>query len=79
VTNILPDNKAIDSMLDRTFGKPLQTVEVENKIPISDEEMFVVLFNRILAKGQLKAEEIVFGLKRQERFKNLDEAKLLNA
>lgn len=49
------------------------------KAPISDEEMFVVLFNRIITKGELTAEEIVFGLKRQERFKDIDETRLLNA
>ena len=30
VTNIPPDNKAIDSMLDRTFGKATQPVEVSD-------------------------------------------------
>ena len=34
VTNVLPDNKAIDSMLDRTFGKAMQPVEVSD---ISEE------------------------------------------
>ncbi len=30
VTNIAPDNRAIDSMLDRTFGKAMQPVEVND-------------------------------------------------
>ena len=31
VTEILPDNKAIDSMLDRTFGKPQQSIEITDE------------------------------------------------
>ncbi len=34
VTNIAPDNRAIDSMLDRTFGKAMQPIEVSEN---SDE------------------------------------------
>lgn len=29
-----PDGKAIDAMLDRTFGKPKETIEIDNKKPL---------------------------------------------
>ncbi len=31
ITAKLPDNKAIDSLLDRTFGKPEQSIDLKSK------------------------------------------------
>ncbi len=51
VTNIPPDNKAIDSMLDRTFGKAMQTVEISD---ISDDRAVQIaqdVYAELLKKG----------------------------
>lgn len=50
VTNIPPDNKAIDSMLDRTFGKAVQSIEVndvtENKALQIAQDVYADLLNK---------------------------------
>ena len=51
VTNIPPDNKAIDSMLDRTFGKAMQPVEVSD---ISEDRAVQIaqdVYAELLKKG----------------------------
>ncbi len=51
VTNIAPDNRAIDSMLDRTFGKAMQPVEVSD---ISEDRAIQIaqdVYAELLKKG----------------------------
>jgi phage terminase small subunit len=48
----------------------------ENKAP-TDAELFVTVFHRLMARGELTREEIIFGLKRQPMFRELDEEALL--
>ncbi len=65
VTNIPPDTRAIDSMLDRTFGKAMQPVEV------SDSEDRVVKFaqdvySELLKNGFGKAVARTFAAERYQ-------------
>jgi hypothetical protein len=42
ITEVLPDNKAIDSMMDRTFGKAQQTLDIGNKPGETFKQKFIV-------------------------------------
>ncbi len=49
ITTKTPDNKAIDSMFDRTFGKAKETLELENNNPITQ-----VLIQYVDKNGSVK-------------------------
>lgn len=59
VTNIPPDNKAIDSMLDRTFGRAVQSIEVsdgaENKAIQIARDLFAELVGKGFAESAARA------------------------
>jgi hypothetical protein len=51
VTNIPPDNKAIDSMLDRALGKAVQSIEVNDATENKAVRMAQDLYANLLSKG----------------------------
>ena len=52
VTDIPPDNRAIDSMYDRTFGKANQSLEItETQKVYTEDDLARELFKRLLAKA----------------------------
>jgi hypothetical protein len=51
VTNIAPDNRAIDSMLDRTFGKAMQPVEVSDQSEDRAIQIARDIYVELLKKG----------------------------
>ncbi len=66
VTNIPPDNKAIDSMLDRTFGKATQPVEVSD---ISEDRAVQIaqdVYAQLLKEGFAEKAVRAFVKKRYE-------------
>lgn len=74
VTEVPPDNKAIDSMLDRALGKSVQQVEVVQK-PLTDEDFARELFRRLVEQRNWKKEDAIEGIK--QRFPELDVACLV--
>jgi hypothetical protein len=55
VTDIPPDNKAIDSMLDRAFGKAVQSIEVNDVTENKAVRMAQDLYANLLGKGFAEA------------------------
>jgi hypothetical protein len=55
VTDIPPDNKAIDSMLDRAFGKAVQSIEVNDVTENKAVQMAQDLYASLLGKGFAEA------------------------
>ncbi len=51
VTNIAPDNRAIDSMLDRTFGKAMQPVEVSDQSEHQAIQIAQDIYAELLKQG----------------------------
>jgi len=55
VTTVQPDNKAIDSMLDRTFGKAQQTIEVVDEVTAKYKNAVQELIDKKAAKDGKEA------------------------
>lgn len=51
VTDIAPDNRAIDSMLDRTFGKAMQLVKVSDQSEHQAIQIAQDIYAELLKKG----------------------------
>ena len=66
VTNIAPDNKAIDSMLDRTFGKATQPVEVSEQSEDRAVQIAQDIYAELLKKGFDKTAARAFAAERYQ-------------
>jgi len=59
ITDIPPDNRAIDSMYDRTFGKPNQSLEIiEPQHVYTEDDLARELFKRLIAKNWTREKAI---------------------
>ncbi len=58
VTHIMPENRAIDSMLDRTFGKAQQSIEVKNEGLTRTLELLETLIQSKLAADKREAIQV---------------------
>jgi len=53
VTSVLPDSRAIDSMLDRTFGKANQSLEITETKNVELDRVLVEIKNMLAAKPSI--------------------------
>jgi hypothetical protein len=75
VNNIAPDNRAIDSLLDRTFGKAQQSVEIIDNQKPSTDDFARSLLAYLVEKLDIKQEEAIDSV--LVEFPEADKIKLL--
>ena len=75
MNNIAPDNRAIDSLLDRTFGKAQQSVEIIDNQKPSTDDFARSLLAYLVEKLDIKQEEAIDSV--LVEFPEADKIKLL--